>query len=71
MSLPPTGRPPRDLHFSDARAIVQLAVQATKGVTRIAEGVHQSVWSTLGAPGGKMTGQTRGLTGLVYEVSTG
>lgn len=35
-------------------------------MTRIAEGVHQSVWSTLGfaraAPG-----RTRGLTGLVYR----
>ena len=71
MSLPPTGRPPRDLHFSDARAIVQLAVQATKGVTRIAEGVHQSVWSTLGAPGGKMPGQTRGSPAWSTKVSTG
>ena len=67
MSLPPAGRPPRDLRFSDARAIVQLAAQATEGVTRIAEGVHQSVWSTLGAPGGKMPGQTHGLTGLVCK----
>ena len=33
----------------------------------MAEGVHQSVWKTLGAPGGKTPSQTRGITGLVYK----
>jgi hypothetical protein len=55
------------LRLSDVRAIAQLATQATMGVTRIAEGVHQSVWRTLGAPGGKAPGQTRGITGLAYK----
>lgn len=41
--------------------------QATEGVVRIVEGVHQSVWSTLGFPGSKVAGETRGLTGLVYR----
>ena len=57
----------RHLHPSDLRGVAQLATQATQGVTRIVEGVHQSVWSTLGVPGGPATGQTRGVTGLVYK----
>ncbi len=59
--------PTRHLRPSDLRGAAQLATQATLGVTRIAEGVHQSVWSTLGAPGGKGPGQARGITGLVYK----
>ena len=41
------------------------------GVTQIVEGVHQSVWSTLGVPGGPAPGQTGGLTGLVYRSIAG
>lgn len=44
-----------------------MATQATAGVARIAEGVHQSVWGSMGVPGGKASGTTRGLTGLVYQ----
>lgn len=55
------------LHASDLRALVQLAAQATSGVSRVVEGVHQSVWSTLGAPGGDEPGQARGVTGGVYR----
>jgi hypothetical protein len=44
-----------------------LAAQATEGVTGIVEGVHQSVWSTMGVPGGAEKGRTRGITGLVYR----
>ncbi len=44
-----------------------MATQATAGVTRITEGVHQSVLSTMGFAGGKTPGQTRGITGLVYK----
>ena len=47
--------------------MAQLATQATVGVARIAEGVHQSVWSSMGVPGGKAAGTTRGLTGLIYQ----
>jgi pimeloyl-ACP methyl ester carboxylesterase len=57
----------KHLRVSDARAVVQLATQATQGVARIAEGVHQSVWNTLGAPSGKTADRTRGITGLVYK----
>jgi pimeloyl-ACP methyl ester carboxylesterase len=57
----------KHLRASDARAVVQLATQATQGVARIAEGVHQSVWATLGAPAGKAADRTRGITGLVYK----
>jgi pimeloyl-ACP methyl ester carboxylesterase len=33
----------------------------------MAEGVHQSVWSSMGVPGGQSPGTTRGLTGLIYQ----
>ena len=67
MNKPPARNPLRHLRPSDLRAVAQLATQATAGVARMAEGVHQSVWSSLGLPGGKAPGQTRGLTGLVYQ----
>jgi pimeloyl-ACP methyl ester carboxylesterase len=63
----PTKNPLKHLRASDARAIAQLATQATTGVVNIAEGVHQSVWQTLGLKGGQAPGQTGGLTGLVYQ----
>lgn len=63
-------KPHKHLHPSDVRAVVQLATQATQSVARMAEGVHQSIWSTLGLPGGP--DQTaRGLTGLVYRTVNG
>jgi hypothetical protein len=71
MRLPPRPQVLRHLRASDLRGVVQLATQATAGVARIAEGVHQSVWGTLGIPGGKAQGQTRGLTGLVYQAVQG
>ena len=55
------------MRISDLRGIVQLTTQATRSVTHIVEGVHQSVWSTMGFPGGKPPGKTRGITGLVYK----
>jgi hypothetical protein len=57
----------KHVRASDLRGMGQLATQATMNVTRIAEGVHQSVWNTLGMPGGKEPGRTRGITGLVYN----
>ena len=59
------------LRPSDIRGIARLAAQATEGVTDIVEGVHQSVWSTMGAPGGAKPGRTRGITGLVYRAVHG
>ena len=59
------------LSISDIRGIAQLATQATAGVTRIAEGTHQSVWSTMGVPGGDGPGRTRGITGLAYRTIHG
>ena len=59
------------LRISDIRGIARLATQATAGVTRIAEGTHQSVWSSMGVPGGDAPGQTRGITGLVYRTIHG
>lgn len=67
MTQPETPKPRKHLRASDLRGLAQLATQATTGVARIAEGVHQSVWNTMGVPGGKTPGQTRGLTGLVYK----
>jgi len=57
----------RHLRATDLRAAAQLATQATHAITRISEGVHQSVWRTLGVPGGARADQTRGLTGLIYQ----
>ncbi len=66
-----TRRAPKNLlkhvHPSDLRAVAQLATQAASGVIRITEGVHQSIWHLLGAPGGRVPGQTAGITGLVYR----
>ena len=59
--------PLHHLRPSDIRGIARLASQATEGVTDIVEGVHQSVWSTVGAPGGDEPGRTRGITGFVYR----
>jgi hypothetical protein len=68
--MPP--EPPRHhLRASDIRGIAQLATQAIEGVTDIVEGVHQSVWSTMGVPGGAQQGRTRGITGLVYRTVRG
>lgn len=57
----------KHLRTSDLRGVAQLATQATVGVTRIAEGVHQAVWSVMGAQGGAVPGSTRGIAGLVYR----
>ncbi len=61
----------KHLRPTDARAAVQLATQATRGVTRMVEGVNQSVWGTLGAPSGKAADRTRGITGLVFKTIHG
>ena len=55
------------LRPSDLRGSARLAVQATAGVTRIVEGVHQSVLGSMGLPGGAEPGRSRGLTGMVYQ----
>ncbi|MEO9042403.1 MAG: alpha/beta hydrolase [Rhodoferax sp.] len=47
--------------------MAQIATQAASGVVRITEEVHQSVLRSLGAPGGRLPGQTAGITGLVYR----
>ena len=62
-----TASPLRQLRASDLRAVARLATQATTGISRVAEGVHQSVLGTLGLPGGAEPGRARGLTGLVYQ----
>jgi PGAP1-like protein len=59
--------PFKHLRSTDLRGLAKLATQATVDVTKMAEGVTQSVWSTLGAPSGKDKDQTRGITGLVYK----
>ena len=67
MAKPNPPNPFRHLRSTDLRGLAKLATQATVNVTKIAEGVTQSVWSTLGAPSGKDKDQTRGITGLVYK----
>ena len=59
------------MRASDIRGIAQLATQATEGVTGIVEGVHQSVWTTMGVPGGAEQGRTGGITGMVYRTVRG
>ena len=66
-SKAPSSPPSARVRLSDLRGIALLATQATSGAARIAEGVHQSVWSTLGVPGGSRPGSTRGITGFVYR----
>ena len=61
----------KHLRASDAAAIAKLATEATLGVTRMAEGVHQAVWRTLGVKGGQEEAQTGGLTGLIYKTVRG
>ena len=55
------------LRASDVHAVTQLALDATHAVTDMAQGVHQSVLRTLGAPNGDTPAQARGLTGLIYK----
>lgn len=66
--VPASGTNPlRQLRASDLRGVARLATQATTGISRVAEGVHQSVRGTLGLPRGAQPGRTGGLTGLVYQ----
>ncbi len=65
--MPKTPASLSHLHASDLRAAAQLAATATHSITRMAEGVNQAVWSTLGAPSGAAADQTRGITGLVFK----
>ncbi|QDL37055.1 DUF7379 domain-containing protein [Rhodoferax sediminis] len=67
MTPPASKNPIKHLRASDLRGMAQLATQATAGAAHITEGVHQAVRSALGAPGGKVPGQTGGITGLVYK----
>lgn len=70
MATPPRNKAAARTIATDLRGAAQLATQATLGVTRMAEGVHQSVWGSVGVPGGKPHrggATTRGLTGMVYS----
>ena len=59
-------RRPTFLRASDLRALAALATDAASGAADIAEGVHASVWRTLGVRG-RAHGRTRGITGSVYR----
>lgn len=65
-SKPSPARALRQLRPSDLRGVARLATQATASISRVAEGVHQSVLGTMGLPGGPTPGRTRGLTGMAY-----
>lgn len=71
MTEPDSTTRSRSLRISDLRGLAQLATEATVGVTGIAEGVHRSVWDTVGIPGSEVPGRTRGVTGLVYSLVRG
>jgi len=64
---PAPGNPFRHFRATDIREAARITTDAAAGVTRIAEGVHQSVLQKIGLPGGEDTGRARGLTGLVYR----
>lgn len=66
----PPNKALKHLRVTDLRAATQLATQATRGVTRIVEGVHRAVWGTMGIPGSGPD-QTRGITGWVYRAVHG
>ncbi len=55
------------LSTAELRGVAALVTDATIGVTGIVEGVHQSVWRTLGFPGGASPKRARGMTGQVYQ----
>jgi hypothetical protein len=77
MPTPPRTKVSAKAIATDLRGAAQLATQATLGVARMAEGVHQSVLGTLGARGdtsSTLTGshpQATGLTGWVYSAVRG
>jgi len=64
VSKQPPKKPSGHFRKSDIRGITQLATQATAGVTRIVEGVHNSVLDTKGLPGGKVI---RNISSVVYK----
>ena len=66
-----TNNPLDHIKASDLRGLAHLAKEASSGITRITEGVHQSVWDTMNIPRGKNAGKTRGITGLVYKCING
>ena len=72
MSKPPKAPANSINHLrpSDLRAITQLATQATRGVTRMTEGVHHAVLSSMGVPENKEA-QTGGIAGFVYRTVHG
>jgi pimeloyl-ACP methyl ester carboxylesterase len=69
MRMSPPTSSPRAWRFSatDLKGLAQLVTSGTVAVSRIAEGVHQSVWDRLGVRNPGSAGQTKGLTGFVYR----
>ncbi len=63
----PPKLPRKPLRIAEMRGAAKLVTRSSLGITRMAEGVHRSVWNTMGIPGGKKSGRTRGLTGLIYS----
>jgi pimeloyl-ACP methyl ester carboxylesterase len=61
----------KHLRASDARAVAQLATHAVHSITRVTEGVHQSVWARLGVHNPTQAERTQGLTAWVYKAIHG
>ncbi len=72
MSASPTPETPpklprKPMRIAEIRGAAKLVTRSSLGITRMAEGVHRSVWNTMGIRGGTKSGRTRGLTGLIYS----
>lgn len=55
----------RPIRIADLRGAARIAARAVEGVTDVVEGVHRSVWNTLGIASADAA-RTHGITGFVY-----
>jgi hypothetical protein len=68
------GTPPqkaKHIRSSDMKAVAKLATQAVHNITRVTEGVHQSVWARLGVRNAEQPERTQGLTAWIYKTIHG
>ncbi len=71
MTQRPSHPKTKHLKASDVRAVAKLATDAVHSITRVTEGVHQSVWAQLGVRNRAQPQRTQGLTAWVYKAIHG